>query len=109
MALIKCPECGNNVSTKAVACPHCGAPIASAGERIAAGAPITTTQLTSKKFKGQRVIAVLMIIIGAVWMSLYAGDPTVESSEGLGWATLMLLVGMVWYIVVRIRTWWHHG
>ena len=26
MALISCIECGNSVSTKAVACPHCGAP-----------------------------------------------------------------------------------
>lgn len=26
MALIKCKECGNSVSTEAIACPHCGAP-----------------------------------------------------------------------------------
>lgn len=27
MALIKCPECGNDVSTEAVSCPKCGCPI----------------------------------------------------------------------------------
>lgn len=27
MALIKCPECKNSVSTKAKTCPHCGAPV----------------------------------------------------------------------------------
>ena len=27
MALIKCPECGNQVSDKATACPNCGCPI----------------------------------------------------------------------------------
>lgn len=27
MALIKCPECGQNVSTEATACPHCGYPL----------------------------------------------------------------------------------
>ena len=27
MALVKCPECGHDVSTKADACPHCGYPI----------------------------------------------------------------------------------
>lgn len=26
MALIKCPECGKEISDKAVACPHCGCP-----------------------------------------------------------------------------------
>lgn len=29
MALIKCPECGKEISDKAVACPNCGCPIAS--------------------------------------------------------------------------------
>ena len=29
MALIKCPECGKDVSTAAEACPHCGFPIKS--------------------------------------------------------------------------------
>ena len=29
MALIKCPECGNDVSDKAERCPHCGVSIAS--------------------------------------------------------------------------------
>lgn len=28
MALIKCPECGREVSDKAAACPHCGYPLA---------------------------------------------------------------------------------
>lgn len=27
MALIKCPECGREVSSKAVSCPHCGCPV----------------------------------------------------------------------------------
>jgi hypothetical protein len=26
MALVKCKECNDSVSTEAVACPHCGAP-----------------------------------------------------------------------------------
>ena len=27
MALIKCPECGNQISTNATTCPHCGNPL----------------------------------------------------------------------------------
>jgi len=30
VSLTPCPECGREVSTQAVACPHCGAPIARA-------------------------------------------------------------------------------
>jgi hypothetical protein len=29
MALIKCPECGKEISDKAAACPNCGCPIGS--------------------------------------------------------------------------------
>ncbi|MBN2114632.1 MAG: hypothetical protein JW785_10975 [Acidimicrobiia bacterium] len=36
MALIECPECGEQVSTLAAACPHCGFPIsAEAGPLLA--------------------------------------------------------------------------
>lgn len=34
MALIKCPECEKEVSDKAPACPHCGAPINQAKEKL---------------------------------------------------------------------------
>ena len=27
MALIKCPECGREISDKAIACPNCGSPV----------------------------------------------------------------------------------
>lgn len=33
MALIKCKECGGNISDKAVACPHCGLPLKKVRER----------------------------------------------------------------------------
>ncbi len=34
MAMIKCPECGKNLSDKAAACPNCGCPIEDIKERI---------------------------------------------------------------------------
>lgn len=34
MALIKCPECGNDVSTEASACPKCGFPIREKNSQI---------------------------------------------------------------------------
>lgn len=35
MALIKCPECGKEISDKASACPNCGCPIFQEPENIA--------------------------------------------------------------------------
>jgi len=34
MALIKCPECGRDVSDSAVSCPHCGHPISSNNKTV---------------------------------------------------------------------------
>lgn len=34
MALIKCPECGKEVSNRAVACPYCGMPFAETEEPV---------------------------------------------------------------------------
>jgi hypothetical protein len=37
MSLINCPECEKEVSSKALACPHCGAPIANDAESLGSG------------------------------------------------------------------------
>lgn len=34
MALISCGECGKEISDKAAACPHCGAPVASEAPQV---------------------------------------------------------------------------
>lgn len=42
MALIECPECGKDISDRAIACPNCGNPM---------GQPISEQKI---KVKGQR-------------------------------------------------------
>ncbi len=42
MALMKCPECGGQVSNQARNCPHCGFPIADAVTPAPAAMPMTT-------------------------------------------------------------------
>jgi uncharacterized membrane protein YvbJ len=106
MALINCPECTKEVSTSAISCPNCGAPIAAAKEAEAAGAPLTTTQLTSKKLKGQQAIAVLMVIVGTIWLFVAMGQ---QPASGAGLPLIITLVGLIWFIVTRVRTWWHHS
>ena len=38
MALIRCPECGREISSHAPACPSCGYPLQAAGKAPAPGA-----------------------------------------------------------------------
>ncbi len=107
MALISCPECNNQVSNTAEACPQCGAPIAGAKEGHAAGNVLTTTQETSKKLKLQIIFSSVIFWVGVVWIFI-AIEQEKNGGESSPVPGLLLLVGMVWYIVTRLRIWWHH-
>lgn len=71
MALIKCPECGKEVSSAAESCPNCGHPIS--GEKK------TETVIVKEKKKGgclKTILTVFLIIIviGALGNALDAND-----------------------------------
>lgn len=63
MALIKCRECGNNVSTAAAACPGCGAPVSKKQGSPIAGA------------------VVLIVIVGFAISTCNSGDHKKEASK----------------------------
>ena len=62
MALIKCPECGNDVSDQANACPHCGYEMAVRNE------PATEDKKEVPVHK--KSISILMLIMGCVLLLL---------------------------------------
>lgn len=104
MALIKCLECKGQVSDQAATCPHCGAPVTSAKETSATGQPLTTIQQTSKKFKLQTVLSIGLALFGLLF--LWA-----ESSSGQDGkiGSSLAVIGFLWYLITRIRAWWHHS
>lgn len=107
MALITCSDCGASVSDRAPACPKCGAPIAAAGP---GGAPITVvTELTSKRLKRQTLLSAATIVIGFIVIMSGAGQASANgaaSNSMIG--SLLILGGIVWLTVTRIRIWWNH-
>jgi len=103
MALIKCGECSKEISDRAESCPHCGNPVA-ADPDIVGGRQVRTVERTAKRFKGQVLIAAALIVIGLVW-----GIAGIQSEERSGWPGLLLIAGLGWYVVTRVRAWWHHG
>ncbi len=103
MALIKCTECGNQVSTTATACPKCGAPVGSEG----IGTPLTTTQLTSKRLKVHIIFSALAFWIGLIW-GIFGSAADQSNPSPSPVAVILIMVGSVWYIITKIRIWWHH-
>lgn len=95
MSLIKCIECGTEVSDLAEKCPKCAYPISSKKEDI----KVQTIEQTSKKLKKQLAVGVVVILLGFLFMYLF--NPT---TIGI----IFLIIGVVIVISTKISIWWHH-
>lgn len=90
MALIKCGECGNEVSDKAAACPKCGAPIAApTGGNEAASAPKTV-----KRAGGAWEAVGTLLIIASI-------PACISDNTGVG--GVLALVGFVVFNIGRFN------
>lgn len=91
MALIECPECKNQISDKASACPKCGVPIASTPSTPTTETPASpeVSGLAKKAFKVRPVFLVLLIVAAAgvfwFWRSA-TSDRAAPPSAGLSGA-----------------------
>lgn len=82
MALVKCPECANQVSEAAVACPKCGAPLATPHRGI------PTLLAAPVRPKKGKALWLWLIPVGAVLLPiavlmLFANSPP-QSEPGIG-------------------------
>lgn len=98
MALIKCPECGKEISDKALSCPSCAYPIK----------PVVI-EATGKKWKGLQLIFSIVFAVGFVWLITKAcAIDESTSSEPSAIPVFMVIIGFLGYIISRIYAWWHH-
>ena len=90
MTLVKCVDCGNDVSTSAASCPKCGAP----GPTVAAIQQQLREQ--HERSKPYRLGAAAAISLGMLgWVGLILDLVPVDSDAGLSFAILVgsLIVG----------------
>jgi len=67
MALIACPECKQQISDKAYACPGCGYPLSSAAKRSVGWSGVAHTWLTTSAIQG--IIAfIALAVVAIVWI-----------------------------------------
>jgi uncharacterized paraquat-inducible protein A len=91
MSLIKCEECETSVSSKVAACSQCGClkGIPTIGRTTQAHSrKAQTTELTSKRYKLQLMLSVVLIIVSILVTA--AGAPTLLGMVGV----LGLLAGL---------------
>ncbi len=96
MALIKCPECGKDVSDKAAACPFCGNPLSE---------KITTIQLTSTRWKIVKLIGWIAFIVGGLFFLGGLSNGGFQNAQtGMGFTLAFL--GFIVLVVGKFGAWW---
>ena len=78
MALINCSECAKQVSDRATACPHCGAPLGSAPFRVASAVQPQPARISS----GRVAKGVLTVLLGGLALVVVRGAafPAMQSA-----------------------------
>ena len=109
MAMIKCPECGKEISSRANACPNCGCPIGSgsggaAGEKrqVEVVEKVPVVEATPKSCKVLKLVSGLMMFGGFGGCFVNIGN-----SDAMFYIWLML-AGLILYAVVGLYVWWNH-
>lgn len=73
MAIIKCTECGQEVSTEAEVCPHCGKP----------NNPAVVGQLQKKNRSEQFVISIIILVLICVGLYYWLVLPSISSRNSI--------------------------
>lgn len=96
MALVKCSECGKEISDRAGACPGCGAPLASGFTPNTAPSAHAVTKSVRVERAGFKWELVGFILILIATVSAVAG----AGSTGFAW--IPGIIGLVVFVIGRI-------
>lgn len=106
MALIKCPECGKEISNQAESCPNCGAPISNTG-----GTQISSNQQTQninpdtnypKKNSGLGIAALILSIIGCTFIIgaiLAIIDLCIKDGKKKTFSIISIIFCGIWFFI----------
>ncbi|MFA5616302.1 MAG: zinc ribbon domain-containing protein [Syntrophorhabdaceae bacterium] len=124
MPLIKCAECGKEISDKAFSCPHCGAPLNEEEQLNNPFRPkkvdlnIEKFEITDKKWKKYYALGIPLLAIGLplffynLMMGVMGSATGVASTSSAGWFLLGLLfsgIGGILCLIALIGNWWQRG
>lgn len=103
MPLIKCPECGHDVSDQAFSCPSCGHPLKSINQ-VTQQSPVTIEQ-TAKKWKWIKLISSIFIIIG---LFIFFNGATTEGFQNIktGLGLSITFLAFIVFLVGKFGAWW---
>jgi uncharacterized membrane protein YvbJ len=95
MSLIKCSECGKEISDHAESCPSCGNPIHN--QVVETKKPVKI-ELTDKKWKKRIAFTIILLFIG--WAITF---------KSIGWGIFLMFVAFIIGLSARVGAWWTNG
>lgn len=117
MSLIKCLECGSDISDQALSCPHCGVPInQETSKRVDLN--IDKYEITSKKWKKYLAYAIPLLVIGLplFFYNLMVGMMMSATDQNMGntgiWffiGLVLSIVGGILFLIAKFGNWWERG
>ncbi len=90
--LVKCSECGKEISDKAQTCIHCGAPLKGDKQTV-------HVEATDKDIKVTQIIASIILILGCIGMVF---------TEYSIFFYIVLGIGGIIHIYNGWKTWWRY-
>ena len=107
MAMINCPECGKEISSRAKTCPNCGCPIgAGSGEAVGENRHVDVVEKVPVVEATPKICKVLQLVSGLIIVGGFYGC-VADMKHGEGYISVML-VGFILYAVVGLYVWWNH-
>ncbi len=84
---------------------------------VIAGQKVQTVEQTGKVWKLQMILAFLVCMFGiAIFIAGISGgldwkpaDERQPDPAFVGLGCVGLTVGLIWFVIVRVFAWWHHG
>jgi len=103
MALIKCPECGRDVSDSASSCPNCGHPISRVDKNLV---QIDSAPRKRKKYRVRLLIFTPIFFIGLI-LSMIWGFSAISGGKGgmFGFWLFVAFVGFIGMVASAIGGW----
>jgi endogenous inhibitor of DNA gyrase (YacG/DUF329 family) len=106
--LIKCPECGHDVSSTAEKCPNCGAAVSQRDKEFVPGESntIPLVEFTPKRYKAQRIWSWVVFFAGLLCFA--QGAMVGGLNAWIRLSILLLALSIIWGAIISFNVWWHH-
>lgn len=100
MAIVQCPFCGKNVSSRSAECPHCGANLANLSEQDLQRLHRDRRLDKSLRLQNEAMISIVLFLSSFIYYYFWQPEP---DSWQMMLTYIVMGIGFLWYIITKAR------